>query len=208
MGLWEQHVVPRLVDWSLGSRLIDRLRAQACEGLAGTVVELGAGSAANAGFFPDAVEHVWAVEPNAVARKRAAKRLADHPAPLEFVGLDGQQLPLEDASVDAALSTFTLCTIPDADAALSEVHRVLRPGGTLHFVEHGRAPDEKVVQWQDRLNGIQQRVAGGCNLNRPIADLVEHAGLTVEQLTADYLPGMPKPFAYAYRGVARRPAAR
>jgi ubiquinone/menaquinone biosynthesis C-methylase UbiE len=132
-----------------------------CEHLDGEVLEVGFGSGLNLPHLPPAATKLYAVDPAELGRRLAAERLAEAPVPVEFVGLDGQDLPLEDDSVDRVLSTWTLCTIPDADRALHEVRRVLRPGGTFHFVEHGRSPDAKVARWQDRLNPIQQRVAGG-----------------------------------------------
>jgi SAM-dependent methyltransferase len=122
--------------------------------------------------------------------------------PVQRAGLDGQALPLGDDSVDAALSTFTLCTIPDVAAALAQVRRVLRPGGALHFVEHGRAPDERVRRWQRRLEPVQRRVAGGCHLTRPVDEQLLRAGFTVERLHRYDLPGQPRAFAHLYEGVA------
>jgi SAM-dependent methyltransferase len=122
---------------------------------------------------------------------------------VEYVGLDGEKLPLDDASVDHVLTTWTLCTIPDVDRALAEIRRVLRPDGTLHFLEHGRSPDEKVVRWQDRMTPIQRRFAGGCHLNRPIDRLLVDAGLTVDRLENYYVKG-PKLFGYMYEGVATK----
>ena len=125
--------------------------------------------------------------------------------PVERCGLDGQALPLADASCDAALSTWTLCTIPDLDAALAELRRVLKPGGTLHFVEHGLAPDERVRRWQQRLEPIQQKVAGGCHLTRPIAARITGAGFTITDLDVFYEKGAPKPMAAYSLGVASAP---
>jgi SAM-dependent methyltransferase len=121
---------------------------------------------------------------------------------VEIVGLDGQRLPLADGSADAVLCTWSLCTIPDAVTAVREARRVLRPGGAFHFVEHGRAPDEGVRRWQDRLNGIQQRVGGGCNLNRDIPSIIDAGGLTITRLDTYYGKGEPKPYAAMYEGVA------
>ena len=123
--------------------------------------------------------------------------------PIDYVGLDGAQLPLEDASVDHVLTTWTLCTIPDVQRALAEVRRVLRPGGSLHFVEHGRAPDTRVARWQERLTPIQRRVFGGCHLNRPIDHLIDAAGLRLGTLDNYYAKG-PKPFGYMFEGVATK----
>ena len=122
--------------------------------------------------------------------------------PVDRVGLDGARLPLDDASVDEALSTWTLCTIPDVTAALAEVRRVLRPGGRLHFLEHGLSPDPGVARWQHRLDGLQGRIAGGCHIDRPIEQLVRDAGFTVERIENSYEKGAPRPLGYLYEGVA------
>lgn len=165
------------------------------------MLEIGFGSGTNVPFYPAEVRRVLAVDPATVGQKLAADRVARSAAAVEYVGLDGEELPLDDASVDHALSTFTMCTIPDVERALAEVRRVLRPGGTLHFLEHGRAPDAKVMKWQDRLNPLQMRVAGGCHLNRPIDIVLRDSGFTIVRLDNYYLQG-PKPFGYMYEGIA------
>lgn len=201
MGFYEDRVLPRVVDLALRGRDTTRLRARVTAGLSGEVVEIGFGSGRNVPLYPSTVTRVRAVDPAVAARKLAAARVAASPIPVEYVGLDGEQLPVDDASVDHVLTTWTLCTIPDVGRALAEVRRVLRPGGTLHFIEHGRAPDDKVARWQDRLNPLQRRVFGGCHLNRQIDDLVVGAGLSLDRLDNFYLPG-PKVFGYMYEGVA------
>ena len=203
MGLWTDHVVPRIVDRSLDSAEVRAVRDRVCADLAGEVLELGPGSGLNQPHLPAAVLRVVAVEPSDVAWRLAGRRLATSTVPVTRVGLDGQALPLPDRSVDAALSTFTLCTIPDVRVALSEVRRVLRPGGALHFVEHGRSPDERVRRWQRRLEPVQRRVAGGCHLTRPVDQLLLDAGFALERLRRYDLPGQPRAFAHLYEGVAR-----
>lgn len=201
MGWWGEQVLPRAIDRMLDNDEVNALRDEVCAGLSGTVVEIGFGSGLNLPFYPAAVERVLAVEPSDLAWRLAEPRRAGAALVVSRVGLDGQRLELADASVDHALSTFTLCTIPAVEAAMAEVRRVLRPGGRLHFLEHGLAPDASVARWQARLNPVQRRVAGGCHLNRPIADLVTRSGLTVLDLRADYATGL-RPFAFVYRGVA------
>ncbi len=170
-------------------------------GLEGEVLEVGFGSGLNVPHYPQGVKNVRAVDPAVVGRTLAAGRVEASTIPVEYVGLDGAQLPLEDESVDSVLSTWTLCTIPDVDRALLEIRRVLRPGGALHFLEHGRSPDPNVTKWQDRLNPVQRRLFGGCNLNRQIDDLVREAGLQVSNIENYYLRG-PKSLGYMYEGVA------
>lgn len=145
-----------------------------------------------------------AVEPANSGRSLAANRVAASAVPVDYVGLNGEDMPLEDASVDHVLTTWTLCTIPNVTRALGEVRRVLRPGGALHFIEHGLSPDPKVARWQDRLTPIQRRVFGGCHLNRPIDDLVRGSGLEVSQLENFSAKG-PRPFGYMFEGVATKP---
>ena len=141
------------------------------------------------------------VDPATVGRKLAAERVAASTVPVEYVGLDGEQLPLGDASVDHVLTTWTHCTIPDVERALAEMRRVLRPGGALHFVEHGRAPDPGVARWQRRITPVQRRVAGGCHLDRPVRAMVEAAGFEVVSAKEFYGPGV-RPFVYLTLGSA------
>ena len=206
MPFWTDEVVPRMTDKMLGTRDVMNHRHVAVHGLHGDVVEIGFGSGLNVPLYPREVTTVYAVDPSLVARKLSAERVATSPVRVEFVGLNGEDLPLDDASVDTALSTFTLCTIPDAARAVREVHRVLRPGGTFHFLEHGLCPDAGVARWQHRLNGIQQRVAGGCTLDRPIERLVRDAGFELTHLHHDQLagPSFMRPWAYLYEGVGTK----
>jgi SAM-dependent methyltransferase len=195
-------VLPRIVNVACAGKKAEPLRRRVCDGLTGEVVELGFGSGLNVPFYPDSVRRGAAIEPADVGWKLADKRLSASRVPVERSGLDGQALPFEDDSFDAALSTWTMCTIPDVAAALSEVRRVLKPGGTLHFVEHGLAPDERVRRWQHRLEPVQKRVFGGCHLTRPVVDLLTVAGLTITDLDVFYEEGAPKVFGADSLGTA------
>ncbi|MFI1235444.1 class I SAM-dependent methyltransferase [Nocardia salmonicida] len=204
MGFYTDRILPHIVDKVCGVAQNGPLRERTCAGLHGTVLEVGFGSGNNIGFYPAAVERVAGVEPAQTAWNIAAERVAASSIPIERAGLDGQSLPFPDAGFDTALSTFTLCTIPDVATALAEIRRVLRPGGTLHFVEHGLAPEESVQVWQHRLDPIQQKLAGGCHLNRDIAGLIIDAGFEITELDRFYQPGAPKALAALSLGVAGR----
>jgi ubiquinone/menaquinone biosynthesis C-methylase UbiE len=205
MGIYGEHVLPRIINVACGTKVVQPLRRRVCEGLEGDVVEIGFGSGLNVPFYPAAVTGVAAVEPADIGWKLADKRLRATSVPVQRSGLDGQSLPLADDSYDAALSTWTLCTVPDVAAALREVRRVLKPGGTLHFLEHGLAPDERVRRWQRRLEPIQKRVFGGCHLTRPIAQLLTTAGFTITELDVFYEKGAPKPMGADSLGTALSP---
>ena len=208
MSVWEERVLPHLVDRALATPPVQQLRADTCEGLVGRLLEIGFGSGLNLEHLPAGVVSLDAVEPSDLGWALSRARRRESRVPVRRVGLDGQRLDAPDAAYDAVLCTFSLCTIPDADLAVREVHRVLRPGGRLHLLEHGVSPDERVRAWQHRLEPLQRRVAGGCHLTRDPLRLVTGAGLLVEDSEQRYLPGptLARPWSYGYRAVATRPA--
>lgn len=205
MGVWSDHLLPRLTDRALASSELGELRAEVCAPLRGEVLEIGFGSGLNTAWYPAAVRSVAAVEPSDVAWRLSERRRLASPVPIERRGLDGQRLDEADASYDAVLSTFTLCTIPDPRVALAEMLRVLRPGGVLCLLEHGQAPDDRVVGWQRRLDGLQSRLFGGCHLTRDMEQLVRDTGVEITRLETSYLeaPALSRPWTYGYLVVAR-----
>jgi SAM-dependent methyltransferase len=204
VGLWREHVLPRLVDRAMSAPHVRAERERWLADVRGRVLEIGFGSGLNLPHYTPAVTQVLAVEPSALAVRLARRRIEASPIPVAFAGLDGENLPIDDASLDAVVSTWTLCTIPDASRALAEIRRILRPGGRFHFIEHGRSPDPAVSRWQDRLTPLQMRLAGGCHLNRRIDELIRAADLSIDRLETFYLKG-PRVACYHYAGVATRP---
>ena len=205
MGFYEDRMLPRIIDLTCGSSMLESVRERTCAGLSGRVVEIGFGSGRNVPFYPASVTAVSAVEPADLGWGMAASRVAASAVSIERAGLDGQSLPFGDNSFDSALSTWTLCTIPDVETALSEIRRVLAPGGAFHFVEHGLAPDADVQKWQHRFNPLQHAVAGGCNLNRDIRGLIEAAGFDIRDIERFYEKAVPKTWGAMSLGVAIAP---
>ncbi|MDQ1697951.1 MAG: hypothetical protein QOJ03_3304 [Frankiaceae bacterium] len=202
MGFYDDRVLPRVINVVMNTKQTREIRGRVCSGLHGEVLEVGFGTGHNLPFLPDGVTRLRAVEPSGLGVQLAAGRIADTSVPVEVIGLDGQRLPLADASADTVLCTWSLCTIPDPVAAVREMRRALRPGGQLFFVEHGLAPDEKVRKWQARLNGMQQRIAGGCHLNRDIPSIIEAGGMAITRLDTYYGKGEPRAFGSLYEGTA------
>lgn len=202
MRWYSEHLLPKLLNRAMDTREIRRIRARVTAGLVGDVLELGFGTGHNLAYLPAAVTRLLAVEPSVTSIELATRRISASAIPVDVIGPDGQCLPLPDTSVDSALCTWSLCTIPDPVAAVREVRRVLRPGGHLHFVEHGLAPDKSVRRWQRRLNPMQRRFMGGCHLDRDIAELLRLGGMTVTHLERYYGQEELKAFAAMYEGKA------
>ncbi len=204
MGVWEAQVLPRVIDKMLGNEQMAKVRSRSLAGLHGVVVEIGFGSGPNVPLYPEAVTKVYAVDPSVVGRKLAAERVVASPIPIEFIGLDCEHLPLPDDSADSALSTWTLCSVPDVAAALAELRRVIRPGGDFLFLEHGHSPVEKVARRQQRFEPLQKRVAGGCHLTRDIPALVGGSGFEIQRVAEFDIAG-PKIMSHMFSGAARNP---
>ncbi|WP_026917373.1 class I SAM-dependent methyltransferase [Gordonia shandongensis] len=203
MGFYSDRVLPRIIRRTCGLPMMTPLRRRACGPLYGDVVEVGFGSGLNVGLYPAAVTSVTAVEPNDTAWRLGRELVSSSAVPIDRSGLDGSDLPFADDAFDCALSTFTLCTIPDLPRALGELRRVVRPGGTLAFLEHGRAPDAAVRRSQRRFEPFQRRFAGGCHLTRDVSTLIEEAGWEIVDLDRFYAEGTPRPFGAIHLGAAR-----
>lgn len=203
MGFYRDWVEPALITCACSMPAIQCERAAIVPEARGRVLEVGFGSGLNANFY-DArgIERLYALEPSMGMRRRAAKRVSKLSFPVEWIDLPGEQIPLANASVDCVLITFTLCTIPDAGAALVGAKRVLRPGGRLIFLEHGAAPDLEISEFQNKINGLWGRLAGGCNLNRNPVKIIEAAGIHIVSQHSHYAPGAPKFAGFISRGVA------
>ncbi|MDQ1458321.1 MAG: hypothetical protein QOH28_3941 [Actinomycetota bacterium] len=202
MGFYREQILPRFQDKVMGGKRMYEARRRICEGLEGDVLEIGFGTGLNAPYYPPEVSKIVAIEPSKVCMRIAEPRIAKASTPVEYGGLTGEHLDLPSGEFDAVLSTWTLCTIPNLDAALSEVRRVLKPGGTFHFIEHGHSPDEKVARLQRRLEPINKRLGGGCHLTRRIPEEIEKAGFDIQELDTYYFKGEPKPMGYSYEGRA------
>ena len=202
MGFYREQVLPRFQDKVMARKLNREVRARVCEGLQGAVMEVGFGTALNAPYYPPTVKKVVAIEPSRVCMRIAEPRIAKASVPVEYGGLTGEHLDLPSGEFDAVLSTWTLCTIPNLEAALAEMRRVLKPGGSFHFVEHGHAPDKQVARWQGRLEPVNKRLAGGCHLTRHISEDIERAGFDIEKIETYYFKGEPKIVGYTYEGRA------
>lgn len=202
MGLYSRYILPRVIHFTCGLKPNMRQREKVVPHARGRVLEVGIGSGLNLPFYDSAnVAKVWGLDPAPEMTRIAERAARSLPFEVEFIGLPGDEIPLEDGSVDTVVVTYTLCTIPDTTAALRQMSRVLRPGGELIFCEHGAAPDARVRRWQDRLNPLWKRLGGGCNLNRPIPALIEAGGFRIKSLDTMYIPGW-RPASFNYWGTA------
>jgi SAM-dependent methyltransferase len=204
VAFYRDHLFPHVVARCCSTASVGRWRSDTVVGLSGRIVEIGFASGPNLEYYPDEVDIVYAIEPVPAFGRLAARRRRRPAVDVVPAGLDARSLDLADASCDGALSTFTLCVIPDVAAALAELRRVVRPGGRFHFLEHGISPDVRVARWQRRLEPWEIRFAAGCHLTRNPADLVAQAGFEIVELESRYDRG-PKPWTWFTRGVALNP---
>ncbi len=203
MGWYTDRLLPRLIDRVLDNREFHETRRRQLAPLSGRVLEVGFGAGPNVPHLPDSVEILYAIDPAVSVRPTADERIRARGIRVEYLGLDGARIDLPDDSVDHVVSTMTLCTIPDVEAAMREIARVLRPGGRFHFVDHGRAPDDKVARWQDRIQPLHSRLFGGCRLDRDIPGIVRSSGLVVTSHESAYMRG-PKVMGFLHQGVAEK----
>ena len=203
MGLYADHIFPRLMDRVMRTPPFQKQRQEVLAQVYGNVLEIGFGTGLNLPHYPNTVTWLTAIEPGHLLAKRVAERSANLAMPVEIFRYRAETLPWEDQRFDCGVSTWTLCTIRDPLRALSEIRRVLKPGGKFIFLEHGRSEDPKIARWQNILNPFQRLFACGCHLNRRIDRIIEDSGFTVEQLDRFVMEGVPRPGADMYRGVAR-----
>lgn len=204
MSFYEEHVLPHLLHCACGVKAVRRQREQVVPLATGRVLEVGMGSGLNLPYYDrDRVERVWGLEPSAGMRRKARKNLRHTDIPVEWLDLPGEEIPLDDASVDTVLLTYTLCTIPDWRRALEQMRRVLKPDGILVFCEHGEAPDAGIRKWQERLDPAWKKIAGGCHLGRPIPKYLAEGGFDIRSMESAYLPG-PRFATFNYWGTAQR----
>ena len=202
MGFYQEQIVPLLINLAMRQRRLTEYRSRVVPAAEGRVLEIGIGSGLNLPFYSRNVASVIGLDPSPKLLSMARRHPRSEVSAVEFVEGSAEAIPLEDGSVDTVVTTWTLCSIPDAERALAEMRRVLKPGGRLLFVEHGRAPEPNVRWWQDHLNPAWKCLGGGCHLNRAIKTLIEDAGFHFERLEMGYMRG-PKPMTYMYEGSGR-----
>ena len=205
MGFYCRVILPWFQDWALDREALNRIRLDVLSEANGEVLEIGFGTGVNLPYYPSVVKKITTVDPNPGMSLRAHKRIEDSPLPVDLRILTAETLPMPDNTFDTAVSTLTLCSIPDAGRALSEVYRVLKPGGRFLFLEHGLSPDRKIQAWQDRLTPVSKILGGGCHLNRDIRNLVAAHPFAIQSLTNFYLEDAPKMAGYMYQGIAQKP---
>lgn len=200
MGFYNDFILPRLCDLAMRNKQLLPFRERVIGAAEGRVLEIGVGSGRNLPFYRSPTNEILALEPSprlvAMARGAAASAV-----PVRFLEASAEIIPLDDGTIDSVVTTWTLCSIPQAAVALSEMRRVLRPGGKLLFAEHGQAPDASVRRWQDRLTPAWRYIGGGCHLNRPIRAMIEAASFRIDRIETGYIPG-PKPMTFMYEGSA------
>jgi ubiquinone/menaquinone biosynthesis C-methylase UbiE len=201
MNVYNHYVLPRLINMAMGREDVAKLRAANVPKASGIVLEVGIGSGLNVPFYANTVTRLYGVDPSAELLAMARRHTAKAPFPADLLMRGAENVPLADDSVDSVVMTWSLCSIANPAAALAEIRRVLKPGGSFIFVEHGLAPEPGVQKWQNRLTPVWRRFAGGCHLNRPVAGMIRTAGFAIDDLRTGYLAG-PRPMTFTYEGTA------
>jgi ubiquinone/menaquinone biosynthesis C-methylase UbiE len=201
MGFYADRILPVMIDRAMRNEMLDPYRRRIAGAAEGRVLEIGIGSGRNLPFYGAQVGEIFGLDPSAPLLARARGPAHDRGAPVQLLTGSAERIPLPDRSVDTVVMTFVACTIPAVAAALAEMRRVVKPGGRLLFVEHGRAPDARTALWQDRVTPLWRKIQGGCHLNRKIDDLITGAGFRLDRLETGFAPG-PKIMTFVYEGAA------
>jgi len=203
MSFYDDKILPHIIHIACGTKPVLKQREKIVPQAEGRILEIGMGSGINIAYYnPDKVEKLWGLEPSVGMRQKAKARVDTAPFELEWLDLPGEEIPLDNKSMDTIVLTYTLCTIPDWLSAVKQMKRVLKPGGKLLFSEHGKAPDLAVRKWQDRINPYWMKIAGGCQLNRDIPKLLLEGGFDIKQMETLYVPKTPRVAAFTYSGYA------
>lgn len=201
MGLYQRFILPRLIDLAMGNKQVADFRRLVVPQAQGRVLEIGIGSGRNLSLYSVAVTQLFGLDPSRQLLKMTSRRIGAAPFPVELLEGRAEEIPLPTHSVDSVVSTWSLCSVANIEAALADVRRVLKPGGKFIFVEHGLAPEPGLQRWQQRLTPLWKPISGGCHLDRRMDKLIEGAGFRMTTLTSEYAKG-PKLLTYFYRGIA------
>ena len=201
MGVYEERILPWLIDLAMRNARLAAYRSRVVPAASGRVLEVGIGSGLNLPFYGTMVSEIIGIEPSAKLLKMTRGAAGRASTSLKLIAGTAEAIPIDDQTIETVVTTWTMCSIPSIELALQEMRRVLKPGGRLLFVEHGRAPEPDVRWWQDHLTPVWKRFSAGCHLNRPIPELIQHAGYRIEHLDTGYMPG-PKPMTFMYEGSA------
>ncbi len=202
MGFYAEVIIPRFYDYLMASPAREKARESLLAGVEGAVLEVGFGTGLNLPHYPEQIRRITTVEINPGMNARAMKRIGSSPIAVHTHVLDGARLPMAAMSFDSVVTAYTLCSISRVEEALCEIHRVLKPGGRLFFLEHGLSPDPGIRRWQQRLNGIQKIIAAGCHLDRNIKALITAESFELAALEEYYMTGDPRTHGYTYQGIA------
>lgn len=203
MGFYSNLVIPYCIDFAMSGENLKQYRQQLLQNVSGKVLEIGFGTGLNLPHYPSTVQKITTIDPNPGMKRLASSRIAKSDIMVDYRVLNGESIPLADASFDSVVCTWTLCSIPNADKAIAEIYRLLKPAGKFFFIEHGSSRDRNIQLWQNRLTPIQKLIADGCHLNRNIENIIEQKfeNVIIEQF---YAPKLPKVIGYMYRGIATK----